>query len=318
MEFSRYSSSFQPVKNESGAPPVLLVIHQSTFSKMWADFSNLRNLRWSVHHFRGVFLNISRTCRVSTRSYDYLETLVFTFHIPVHFTARDGNISWHTRLGFSVVDDNVRPLGWDFSVRDYWVPQGCIYHTSGCVFIPFVGNFTAKLTAYYPMNIAGHPVTLMQIASRCPYVAYGFLGLATDCNRHRSASLKSYIDGIWYWVSDPELSWSSFQFLLWVLHFLTKHNLLLCQQKVFRGCKKIVHASVSPAVLLFSPSLRCPLASLSLVWTVDKSKYLFFIAFASFRRECFAFPTSCFFIYKPAKPVFALLNIITQIDHGAA
>ena len=85
------------------------------------------------------------------------------------------------------------------------------------------------------------------------------------CNCHRSASLKSYVDGIWYWVSGPELPGSSFQFLLWVLHFLTKNNLLLCQQKVFRGWKKIV-ALFSPAVLLFSPSLRYPLASLMLVF----------------------------------------------------
>ena len=141
----------------------------------------------------------------------------------------------------------------------------------------------------------------------CPYVAYGFLGLATDCNRHRSASLKSYVGGIWYWVSGPELSWSIFQFLLWVLHFLTKHNLLLCQQKVFRGCKKIV-ALVSPAVLLFSPSLCCPLASLSLVWTVDKSKYLFFIAFASFRRECFAFQS-----FRVFRSIFSMSDFLHSI-----
>ena len=69
-----------------------------------------------------------------------------------------------------------------------------------------------------------------------------------------SASWRSYFDGIWYWASGPELLWSSFQFLLWVLHFLTKHNLLLCQQKVFRGCKNIV-ALVShavPSILSFS------------------------------------------------------------------
>ena len=53
------------------------------------------------------------------------------------------------------------------------------------------------------------------------------------------------------------------------------------------------------------------------VWAVDKGKYLF-IAFVSFRREYFAFPASCFFFYKPAKPVFALLNMIIQIEHGAA
>ena len=39
------------------------------------------------------------------------------------------------------------------------------YHTSGgvCVFIPFVGNFTTKLTACYPMNIASY------LLCRCKY-----------------------------------------------------------------------------------------------------------------------------------------------------
>ena len=51
------------------------------------------------------------------------------------------------------------------------------------------------------------------------------------------------------------------------------------------------------------------------VGTVDKGKYLFFIAFASFRR-IFCLPS--FIFYRPAKPVFTLLNIITQIDRAAA
>ena len=87
--------------------------------------------------------------------------------------------------------------------------------------------FTSMLTAYYPMNIAGYPVMSVKIFSWCQrraicrYVAYGILGLA-DCNCHRFASLKSYFDGIWYWVSSPELPWSNFQFHPWAQHFLTK------------------------------------------------------------------------------------------------
>ena len=100
---------------------------------------------------------------------------------------------------------------------------------------------------YFPMNIA----TLL---CRCKYsvdastlqpalmwltVSWAFHRL---CNCHRSAFLKSYVDGVWYWVSVPELPRSSFQILLWVLYFLTKHNLLLRQQKGFSRLQKIVHA----------------------------------------------------------------------------
>ena len=42
-----------------------------------------------------------------------------------------------------------------------------IFTTLRYVFIPFVGNFTTKLMAYYPMNTAGHPVMSVQIVNWC-------------------------------------------------------------------------------------------------------------------------------------------------------
>ena len=53
------------------------------------------------------------------------------------------------------------------------------------------------------------------------------------------------------------------------------------------------------------------------VWTVDKSKYLFFIAFLPSGENIFPSKPHVFF-YKPAKPVITLLNIITQVGHGTA
>ena len=47
-------------------------------------------------------------------------------------------------------------------------------------------------------------IQLMQHRATCHYVAYDFLG-HRFYNCHRSASLRSYVDGVWYCVSGPGL-----------------------------------------------------------------------------------------------------------------
>ena len=82
---------------------------------------------------------------------------------------------------------------------------------------------------------------------------------------------------------------------------LKQAQLASLSTKGFLRLQKIVHAlmhwcigfSCSSSVLSFSMlSFGIIFAG---VWTADKSKYLFFVTFASFRREYFAFPASCFF-----------------------
>ena len=81
--FTSFLLAFQPMKDESGELPVLLVIDSSTFLKMWARrLLNLRNLRTSwyqLHSFREVFSQRSEC------SYDHRDDLGFHIPHPINF-----------------------------------------------------------------------------------------------------------------------------------------------------------------------------------------------------------------------------------------
>ena len=217
-------------------------------------------------------------------------TLVFTFHIRLISISKSAYKTWIFCRGWQ------RQVCW---LRFFcpWLLSGPTRRWYSRLYLPHFGLYVHIICwelhnqAHgilpnehgWPPCYVGENIQLMPAPFNLPLCGMlRFLGPCHNC--HRSASLRSYVDCIWYWVSGPELPWSSFQFFLWVLHFLTKHNLLLCQQKVFQGCKKIVQTFAFPEVLLFSPSLCCPSTSLSMVFEL-LTKAIFILYCLCFLHE---------------------------------
>ena len=144
-------------------------------------------------------------------------------------------------------------------------------------------------------------IQLMQAPCNLPLCGLRFLG---PCYRLQTPSICFFkILRWWYLVSSV---WSWAVMIKLSVSPLTKHNLLLLSTKGFSRLQKIVHAlmhwcigfSRSSSILSF---YRLSFSiTFSGVWAVDKSKYLFFNAFACLRREYFAFPRLMLF-YKPAQ-----------------
>ena len=146
----------------------------------------------------------------------------------------------------------------------------------------------------WPPCYVGTNIHLMPAPCNLPLCGLRYLGPCHRlCNCHRAAFLSILcwwylILSVWFWAAMIKLSVSPLSPAL-----LNQAQLASMSTKGFSRLQKIVHALVSPAVLLVSSSLFF-FFTFAGVWAVDKSKYLFFIAFVSFRREYFAFPASYF------------------------
>ena len=226
MEFSHYSFPADEgwIRNTASS-----LNDPSTFRKMWAV----------GHSFREVF------SRRSECSYDqpgrpwfsHLISISKSLYLLIIFKffkrdVRDGNINQQTSLRLSVVDDNVRSVGWDFlswllSCPTGWYSRLHLPHFGMCFRIIWwelhnqahviLPNERSWSSCYVGVNIQ-----LMPTTCNLPLCGLRFLGPCHRlCNCHRSAFLRFYVGDIWHWMSGPELPWSSFQFLLWALYFIT-------------------------------------------------------------------------------------------------
>ena len=205
----------------------------------------------------------------------------------------NGSTRWYSRLYLPYLGLNVHIICWELHNQAH----GILPNEQRC-----------------PPCYVGANIQLMPAPCNLPLCGLRFVGPCHRlCNCHRSASLRSYVDGIWLsvwsWAVMIKLSVSPLSPAL-----LNQAQLASLSTKDFARPQKIVLALAFPAVLLFSPSLCCPSTSLSMVFEL-LTKAIFILYCLCFLHENIL-PSQPHF-YKPAKSVFVLLNIITQIDHEA-